>query len=375
MRGVTDLSEMGAMLQRHLSSRKKTEGFSSNLVQYFKFTTEDLRYSDVRAMLATLMGELYHRCVHLPSTSSSSRIREVAANYEGVLLHPESLFNMFCDMLCTAKLPETIWILANLGDHVPGFQWLLEKLKIIATSTETPFKVVFLNPVNIPDYFTENVAIHSANIQLEAPAILADSGDKEESIQMSAKPEEMSFLFSEIILRNPLLQRASSEVSMLLKESRTGSDLQQMIIEWLALSDFDEISPAIEVGAEYVHPLHATIFGLMMEGLAANNDDRAKGKGALPALDSTDDFLSYASQYWVTHARKAQPFGAFQSSSLHDLLHDHELLENWTRAYASHSRLLVHYGLQQSAGPIAIFAEHGLEVAIQEAFTFIEGIL
>jgi hypothetical protein len=264
MRGVTDLSEMGVMLRRHLSSRK-TERFSSNLVQYFEFTTEDLRYSDVRAMLATLVGELYHRCVHLPSTSSSSRIREIAANYDGVLLHPESPFNMLRDMLCTAKLLETIWILANLGDHVPGFLWLLEKLKIIATSTEIPFKVLFLNPVNIPDHFTENVAIHSVNVQLEAL----------ESIQMSAQPEEMRSLFSEIILRNPPLQRASSEVSMLLKESRTDPDLQQMIIEWLALSDFDEIAPALEVGAEHVHPLHATIFGLMMESLAANNGYRA----------------------------------------------------------------------------------------------------
>jgi hypothetical protein len=97
-----------------------------------------------------------------------------------------------------------------------------------------------------------------------------------------------------------------------------------------------------------------------------------EGKGALPALDSRDDFLSYASQYWVTHARRAQPFGAFQSSSLHDLLHDHELLENWTRAYASHSRLFIHYGRQESAGPIAIFAEHGLEVALQEALSAVE---
>ncbi|KNG84928.1 hypothetical protein ANOM_006408 [Aspergillus nomiae NRRL 13137] len=70
-------------------------------------------------------------------------------------------------------------------------------------------------------------------------------------------------------------------------------------------------------------------------------------------------FLLYAVKYWPVHAKKGGMEYRSDCTALQTMLKDDSLLESWATAYSIFSKTFLRLGLQ--AGPMSIFAEHGLE--------------
>ncbi|KAF7136881.1 hypothetical protein CNMCM5793_006496 [Aspergillus hiratsukae] len=205
----------------------------TRMIHFFEFAHWDCRYDRVECMFLSFIAQIAPQAAE--AYSGTSRLQELGEGLEESGL--DTLFNIYFDSILLPKHRlQVVWILVGLEKRVGSHQWLLDKLRALATCTDVKIKVALVNcpgherPLDLPSELTITMTV-------------GGKGDRE--LEGSRKIDYIDPMALHLIAEHTHLYPMWPDINRLFEHCVKDLELRESLAAWLRASSLNSESSGL----------------------------------------------------------------------------------------------------------------------------------